>query len=326
MPRKMLGVLPKEEYNRKELPNTGREKRPTNMEQNNNSRPGGKLGLVLEGGAMRGMYTAGVLDELMEQGVQADTVLGVSAGAIHGCNYVSGQKGRSIRYYRKYRNDRHFMGMYSFLTTGEVVGRRFCYEDIPLRLDPFDEAAFEASPVEFYVTVTNVETGEPEYILCDELRVGGKMDVIRAGASMPLCSHIVEYGGRKYLDGGIADSIPYAQAQKLGCGPCIVVLTQPQRYLKQPANLLPFRAVYRKYPKLVQAMARRHTMYNAEVCAVEQAAARGEAFLLRPSKPMEIGRMEKDMAKLNAMYALGRADAKAQADALQRFLQAHGRA
>lgn len=296
------------------------------MEQNNRERPGGKLGLVLEGGAMRGMYTAGVLDAMMEQGIKADTVIGVSAGAIHGCNYVSGQKGRSIRYYEKYRGDRRFMGLYALLTTGELVGRRFCYEDIPLRLDPFDEAAFEASPVEFYVTVTNVETGEAEYILCDELRVGGKMDVIRAGASMPLCSHIVEYGGKKYLDGGIADSIPYAQARRLGCGPCIVVLTQPERYLKQPAMLAPFRAAYRKYPKLVQAMARRHTMYNTEVCAVEQAAKRGEAFLLRPSKKMQIGRAERDMAKLRAMYELGRADAKAQAGALQAFLQAHGRA
>ena len=125
-----------------------------------------RLGLVLEGGAVRGIYTAGVLDVLMKHGVQADMVIGTSAGCIHGCCYVSGQAGRSIRYYRKYRKDRHFMGFYSLLTSGEMVGRKFCYEDLPLRLDPFDEAAFEASPVDFYVTVTNVETGLAEHILC----------------------------------------------------------------------------------------------------------------------------------------------------------------
>lgn len=149
---------------------------------------GQRLGLVLEGGAMRGIYTAGVLDVFLEAGIMPDVVVGVSAGALHGCSYVAGQKGRSIRYYRKYRSDKHFMGLYSLLTTGDVVGTKFCYEDIPLRLDPFNEAAFEKAPVDFYVTVTNVRTGKPEYILCDELKVGSKMDVIRAGASMPLCS------------------------------------------------------------------------------------------------------------------------------------------
>ena len=192
-----------------------------------------RLGLVLEGGAVRGIYTAGVLDVLMKHGVQADMVIGTSAGCIHGCCYVAGQAGRSIRYYRKYRRDRHFMGFYSLLTSGEMVGRKFCYEDLPLRLDPFDEAAFEASPVDFYVTVTNVETGLAEHILCDELRVGGKMELLRAGASMPLCSRIVEYGGRKYLDGGVADSIPYRAALGLGAQRCLVVLTQPAGYLKK---------------------------------------------------------------------------------------------
>ncbi|MGN0976011.1 MAG: patatin family protein [Gemmiger sp.] len=290
------------------------------MEQNNGPRTSGKVGMVLEGGAMRGMYTAGVLDVMMENGFGADLIIGVSAGAIHGCNLVSGQPGRSIRYYQKYRGDRHFMGLYSLLTTGDVVGKKFCYEEIPLHLDPFDEAAFEASPTDFYVTVTNVETGEPEYILCDELRVGGKMDVVRAGASMPLCSHIVEYGGKKYLDGGIADSIPYAKAKQLGAEKCVVVLTQPAGYLKEPANLAPFRVVYRKYPKLVEAMGRRHMMYNTEVCAVEQAAQRGEAFLIRPSKNLKIGRMEKDMARLRAMYDLGRSDAAEQMPALNAYL------
>lgn len=279
-----------------------------------------KIGLVLEGGAMRGMYTAGVLDLLMDNGIKADLVIGVSAGAIHGCGYVSGQRGRSIRYYEKYRGDRRFMGLWSLLTTGELVGTKFCYEDIPLRLDPFDEKAFEASDIDFYLTVTNLETGKAEYIHCDELRVGAGMDYMRAGASMPLCSHIVEIGGNKYLDGGVADSIPYEAARALGCTRCIVVLTRPAGYLKSPVNLAPFRLVYRKYPRFVETMGRRATVYNTEVCAVEQAAKRGEVFLIRPSADLKVGRAERDVAKLRALYDLGCADTRAAMPALKTFV------
>ena len=280
-----------------------------------------ELGLVLEGGAVRGIYTAGVLDVLMENGLKADMVIGTSAGCIHGCNYVSGQTGRSIRYYRKYRNDRHFMGFYSLLTTGEVVGRKFCYEDIPSWLDPFDEEAFEASPVDFYTTVTNLNTGKAEHILCDNLRLADTMNLLRGGASMPLCSHPVEYHGQLYLDGGVADSIPYQAAGELGCRRRLVVLTQPAGYLKQPANMLPFRVMYRRYPRCVQAMADRARVYNAQVCEVEQAAKTGDAFLIRPSKALKVGRMERDMDRINAQYELGRTDALAALPALHKWLE-----
>ena len=279
------------------------------------------LGLVLEGGAVRGIYTAGVLDVLMENGVKADMVIGTSAGCIHGCCYVSGQAGRSIRYYRKYRHDRHFMGFYSLLTTGEIVGRKFCYEDIPLWLDPFDEEAFEASPIDFYITVTNLNTGKAEHILCDNLRLDDKMAVMRGGASMPLCSRPAEYNGQLYLDGGVADSIPYQAAGDLGCKRRLVVLTQPAGYFKQPASMLPFRAMYHKYPRFVAAMADRARVYNAQVCQVEQAAKSGEAFLIRPSKALHIGRMERNMDRINAQYELGRTDAEAALPALRRWLE-----
>ena len=280
-----------------------------------------RLALVLEGGAVRGIYTAGVLDVLMENGLKADMVIGTSAGCIHGCNYVSGQAGRSIRYYRKYRNDRHFMGFYSLLTTGEVVGRKFCYEDIPSWLDPFDEEAFEASPVDFYTTVTNLNTGKAEHILCDNLRLDDKMNLLRGGASMPLCSRPVAYHGQLYLDGGVADSIPYRAAGELGCKRRLVVLTQPAGYLKQPANMLPFQVMYRRYPRFVQAMADRARVYNAQVCEVEQAAGTGEAFLIRPSKALKVGRMERDMDRINAQYELGRTDALAALPALHKWLE-----
>ena len=289
---------------------------------------GQRLGLVLEGGAMRGIYTAGVLDVFLEAGIMPDVVVGVSAGALHGCSYVAGQKGRSIRYYRKYRSDKHFMGLYSLLTTGDVVGTKFCYEDIPLRLDPFDEAAFEKAPVDFYVTVTNVRTGKPEYILCDELKVGSKMDVIRAGASMPLCSKMVEWNGNLYLDGGGLfqvsgglgqhyNAFAAAEIFHFGIGDAVA----HAGYLKQPAAMAPFEAMYRKYPAFVEAMRGRDQMYNAEVCAVEQAAKQGDVFLIRPSKLLHVGRMEHDIEVLNAQYELGRQDARNQMDAMREWME-----
>lgn len=279
------------------------------------------VGLVLEGGAMRGLYTAGVLDVLMENRLWADLVIGVSAGALHGASYVSNQPGRTIRYYEKYRADRHFMGLYSLLTTGDVVGRQFCYYDIPQRLDVFDEAAFEASRIRFYAVCTDVETGRAAYFRLTELATEHSMELLRAGASMPLVSRIVEVDGRKYLDGGVADSIPLARAQALGCSKNIVVLTQPAGYLKPPARKAPFAAAYRRYPAFVQAMADRHRMYNRQVCAAEQAAARGDVFLLCPSRPLEVSRMEKDVGRLRAAYRLGRADTEARLAGLRDFLE-----
>lgn len=279
-----------------------------------------KTALILEGGAMRGLYTAGVLDVLMEQGVQVDGIIGVSAGAIHGCNFVSGQAGRSIRYYEKYRSDKHFMGLYSLLTTGELVGRKFCYVDIPLKLDPFDEAAFEASPVKFYATVTNLDTGKAEYIRCPNLKLGSGLEYIRAGASMPLVSRIVRLRGKPYLDGGVADSIPLAAAHKLGYDRCITVLTQPAGYMKKPANMAPFNALYRRYPAFLATMRGRALNYNTSVCLAEQEDAAGTGLLIRPSKALHISRTEKDTAKIRTLYELGRADAAAQAERIADFL------
>ena len=166
-----------------------------------------------------------------------------------------------------------------------------------------------------------MRTGKPEYILCDELKVGSKMDVIRAGASMPLCSKMVEWNGNLYLDGGVSDSIPYAKMKDFGCRKSIVVLTQPAGYLKQPAAMAPLEAMYRKYPAFVEAMRGRDQMYNTEVCAVEQAAKQGDVFLIRPSKLLHVGRMEHDIEVLNAQYELGRQDARNQMDAMREWME-----
>ena len=195
-----------------------------------------KTGLVLEGGAMRGIYTAGVLDVFLEHGIHFDGVIGVSAGALHGCSFVSEQKGRSLRYIKKYRNDKHFMSWWSFLHTGEVVGKQFCYHDIPERLDPFDYEAFVKSDTDFYATCTNVETGKAEYIKITDML--SQVDAMRASASMPYVSKIVDYNGMKLLDGGCADSIPVEAFYKMGYERLVVVLTREAGFVKKYTNLV----------------------------------------------------------------------------------------
>ena len=166
-----------------------------------------KKALILEGGAKRGIYTAGVLDILLENSIMPEAVFGVSAGAIHGCSYVAGQKERSIRYNLKYGNDPRFMSIKNWVKTGNVVDTKFCYHELPDILDPFDHESFEKAKCQFFVVCSNIETGKPEYILCPTLR-GENIDYLRASASLPFLSQVVEIGGKKLLDGGICDSIP----------------------------------------------------------------------------------------------------------------------
>lgn len=207
-----------------------------------------KTGLVLEGGAMRGIYTAGVLDVFMEQGLHFDGVIGVSAGALHGCSFVSGQKGRSIRYFKKYRNDKHFMSMWNLVHTGEVVGKQLCYHDIPERLDPYDYEAFLKSDTEFYATCSNVETGKAEYIKITDML--NQIDVLRASASMPYVSKLVDYQGMKLLDGGCTDSIPLEAFRRMGFEKNVVILTQHKGYVKKPQNAKMAELRYHKYRNL----------------------------------------------------------------------------
>ena len=205
-----------------------------------------RTGLVLEGGGMRGIYTAGVLDVFMEHGITFDGVIGVSAGAVHGCSYLSGQKGRSIRYYEKYCGDERFMSMKSYIKTGNVVGVDFCYHELPDKLDLYDHKAFLANPTEFYVTCTNVETGEAEYLRVTDMK--GQIDYVRASASLPYLSRIVEIDDKKYLDGGCTDSIPIEQFIKLGFQNNVLVLTRPADHIRKKENPLAARLFYRKYP------------------------------------------------------------------------------
>lgn len=267
-----------------------------------------KTGLVLEGGAMRGIYTAGVLDVFMEKQLHFDGVIGVSAGALHGCSFVSGQKGRSIRYYKNYRNDRHFMSIWNLIHTGEIVGRDFCYHEIPERLDPYDYEAFLKADTAFYAVCTNLETGKAEYIRITDML--NQVDVMRASASMPYVSRIVSWDGKKLLDGGCADSIPVQQFKKMGYERNVVVLTREEGFVKKPETVKLAEIYYHRYPAFVEALKTRHEVYNRTLEEIRSMEKNGEAFVIRPSQRLTIGRMESDIEEIQKVYDLGRKDAK----------------
>ena len=277
-----------------------------------------KVGLVLEGGAMRGMYTAGVIDAFLDHNVHVDGILGVSAGACFGCNLFSKQRGRVLRYNTRFMGDPRNVSLLSLIMTGDIINRRFAYYEIPNKYDVFDEAAFEASGGAYYVTVTNVETGKPEYLRMHNLLE--EIEKIRASASMPFCSRIVDIDGKKYLDGGISDSIPVRAAMEMGYDKLIVVLTQPADYVKGPMNERLIRAYYRKYPNLVNTLVNRHATYNAQSEDVKQLEAEGKVFVLRPKEKLRIDRLEKKPERLKAVYELGLEDANARMKALADYL------
>lgn len=279
-----------------------------------------KTGFVLEGGAMRGIYTAGVLDVFMEEGIQVDGVAGVSAGAIHGASYVSAQPGRNFRYHKNYCGNWRFMSIRSWLLTGDMVGYKFCYDDIPYKLDPFDFQSFAESKTEFFAGATNVETGEVELLSGrSEKEV---LDNIHASAAMPVVSKIVKIGDKKYLDGGIGDSIPSETFKKMGYDRQIVVLTQPEGYRKSPEKLLPIiRKQYRKYPKFIEACEKRYLIYNETVDRLEEADRKKEIILIRPSKRIPIKRTERNPDVVQAQYELGRRDAAVKLESVKEYLQ-----
>ena len=277
-----------------------------------------KVGLVLEGGAMRGMYTAGVLDMFLENEICVDAVVGVSAGALFGVNYLSGQKGRVIRYNKRFNSDKNYMGLRPLLREGNIVSTKYAYEDVPRKLDPFDDESYMKSGVPFYAVVTDIETGEPEYIQIDS--AFEKMDVLRASGSMPFVSKPVAYNNKMYLDGGISDSIPFQWLSSHGCDKLIVILTRDMDYRKNPMSSSLIKLFYKKQPQLSEKLLKRHDVYNKSVELLKQWEDEGKAFVIRPSKPIEIGRIETNPDKLQAVYDLGVKDATECLVELQKYI------
>ena len=279
-----------------------------------------KRGLVLEGGALRGLFSAGVIDVMMENGIDYDGVIGVSAGSNFGCNYKSRQPGRVIRYNVRFANDPRYMGLRSLITTGNLVGAEFAYHYMPLQLDVFDIATFESDPMEFYLVCTDCLTGEPVYYRMDKVDYDS-LEWLRASASMPLVTRPVKVGGRVLLDGGISDSIPLKHFQDMGFDRNVVVLTRPRSYRKEPTKLWPYRLLMRRYPAITQAMARRHEMYNSQLDYVEREEQAGRIFVIAPEQDLPIGRVEMNVEKMNAVYNIGRETATALLPRLREFLQ-----
>jgi len=265
-----------------------------------------KRGLVLEGGAMRGLFSAGITDVMMEAGIEPDGLIGVSAGAAFGCNYKSRQPGRAIRYNKRFARDKRYCSWLSWLKTGDLFNAEFGYHVIPTQYDIFDDKAFNENPMEFYVVCTDVTTGKAVYKRLSESSPI-TYDWIRASASMPLASKVVELEGQKVLDGGVADSIPLEYFEHIGYDRNVVVLTQPAGFVKEHNPLMPLmRIALRKYPRMIEAMDKRHLMYNKQLEFVRKAEQEGRCLVIRPDEKIPIGHISHDPDNMQQVYDIGR--------------------
>lgn len=263
-----------------------------------------KVGLVLEGGGMRGVFTTGVLDCFLDHGIEFPEIIGVSAGACHACSYVSKQRGRAKSISIDYCDDKRYCSVHSLITTGDMFGVDFVYNEIPNVLYPFDHDTYNRSESKVYAVLTNVVTGKAEYHYLDDMNV--KLDNLRASASLPFLSRIVDIDGNKYLDGGLTDSIPIKKIESDGFEKNVVVLTQPRGYRKSENKLVPLsKLVYAKYPEISKAMKTRHIAYNEAVDYIEKEEDKGNIFVIQPSEKLIVGRIEKDKSKLEAVYQNG---------------------
>ena len=266
-----------------------------------------KRGLVLEGGAMRGLWTAGITDVMMEHDIWPDGLVGVSAGAAFGCNYKSRQIGRAIRYNMRFAKDSRYSGIRSLLTTGDYFNAEFDYHIVPKQYEIYDDDAFNRNPMEFIVVCTDVETGEAVYQPLTEANYD-TYEWIRASASMPLVSKVVSIQGRKLLDGGVADSIPLAYTESIGYDRNVVVLTQPLGYQKERNRLMPLmRLALRRYPEMIKALDYRHSMYNKQLEYVAQAEREGRCLVIRPDAKIPIGHISHNPQQMQHVYQIGRA-------------------
>lgn len=269
---------------------------------------------------MRGMFTAGVMDVMMEAGIEFDGAIGVSAGAAFGVNYKSKQIGRVIRYNMQFCNDPRYCGLNSLITTGNIYNTEFAYKIVPLQYHPFDFAAYSKHPMEFVVVCTDIETGKPVYHTYAGWEDHG-FDWIRASASMPLVSQIVEIDGIKMLDGGISDPLPLRRFEQQGYNKNVVILTQPGDYRKRKTSaMLLLKLMYKKYPHLVHAMKVRHEVYNESVEYINRKEASGEILVIRPESPLPVSRVEKSPKKLRECYEIGRAAALQRLEEIKQFL------
>ena len=279
-----------------------------------------KTGLIMEGGAMRGMFTAGAIDVMMENHITFDGAIGVSAGAAFGCNYKSGQIGRVIRYNKRFCRDPRYCSFRSLLKTGNLYGADFCYRVIPDILDPFDKTAYKENPMEFYAVCTDMDTGRPVYHRCDDGEAEN-LKWLRASASMPIASRPVQLEGHRLLDGGISDSIPVRYFESIGYTKNVLILTQPADYVKQPLKIMPLlRMLYPRKKAFLKALKNRYIMYNETTAYVRQLEKTGRAFVIRPRASLNIGSVEHNSSELERVYQEGREAASSCIQEMKEFL------
>lgn len=280
-----------------------------------------QAGLVLEGGGMKGAYTAGVLDLFLDKGLEFSSVYGVSAGACHMCSYLSKQRGRAIDVSVDYLDTRRYCSLESLLTTGDLFNAQICYSLIPEYLAPYDYEAFGRYQGKAYSVATDIVTGRPEYFRIRDM----KADIakIRASASLPLVSRNVRIGDGLYLDGGISDPIPLRQSVMDGNRKNVVVMTKEVGYVRKPDRHLGLiRARYAKYPNVYRLMAQRYLCYREQLSYIECLRQEGKAFVIRPSHASDVKRVEKDPEKLRALYRQGYEEAEESFGRLLEYLEA----
>lgn len=279
-----------------------------------------KIGLALEGGAMRGMFTCGVIDIFMENGIKFDGLSGISAGAIFGCNYKSKQIGRGVRYNKKYGRDPRYFGLRSLILTGNLYGKDFCYHEIIDNLDPIDKITYRENDIDFFVGATDINEAKIRYYNSKEVDER-TIEWIRASASMPLVSQIVKIDGYELLDGGMVDPIPYKILEENGYMRNVVVLTQPRDFVKEKTSIIPIMKILMyRYPKIVDAMARRHIIYNSQTAELKEKEKRGEVFVISPEISLNIKRTENNPDELERVYQIGRKVALKNLDAVKNFI------
>ena len=268
-----------------------------------------KTALIMEGGAMRGMFTCGVIDVFMENNITFDAAAGISAGAVFGCNFKSRQIGRPVRYNMKYCSDPRYCSIRSFIKTGDLYGADFCYRELPDLLDPFDRKAYAENPMAFYAGATDIRTGKCAYRLCAD---GGEKDMLwfRASASMPIVSRPVKIDDLEYLDGGISDAVPYAYMEKLGYDRNVIILTQPKGYRKEPKGAPFMKLFLHRMPKILEAMEHRHEMYNGQMDELDCMEEKNKVLIIRPPADLRIGHTEKKPEELERVYRIGRQEAE----------------
>lgn len=279
-----------------------------------------QAGLVLEGGGMKGVYTAGVLDFFLEKGLEFSGVYGVSAGACHMCSYLSKQKGRALDVGIDYLDSKKYCSLESLLTTGDLFNVKTAYTLIPEYLNPYDYAAFDRYAGRAYAVVTNIVTGRPEYLRIRDMKKD--IEAVRASASLPLVSRNVKIGNKLYLDGGISDAVPIQKSILDGNKKNVVILTKEEGFVRKPATQLGLiKLRYLKYPKVYELMAKRHIVYNNTLAYLERQQENGQAFVIRPKKKSNVGRIEKDAEKLRALYKEGYQDAEDCFELLVNYLE-----